>query len=235
MHLAESLRGYQKMVEVEKNGGRPVNRLRSMNQAERKKEKTRKKTKWYKKGENETVLFVPCTPGGTLAKRMRAVEERGREDRGWNVKIVEMGGQTLKDKICKSNPWAGKLCGHEQCFSCMNGYGGDCRRKNVGYKITCSECKSEYHGETSRTMLCRGKEHMKGLLEKKKESVLWEHSESVHEGWQIKYRMQATGYFSEPLTRQINEAVRIFNTTNNMNRKNEWKKTAIPKATFERQ
>ena len=91
------------MVDVEKNGGRLVNRPRSMEQVERKKEKTRKKTTWYKKGNNETVLFVPCTPGGTLAKRMRAVEERGRSDRGWKAKIVEMGGQTLREQICKSS------------------------------------------------------------------------------------------------------------------------------------
>ena len=42
-------------------------------------------------------------------------------------------------------------------------------------------------------------------------------------------------FFKDPLTRQINEAVRIANTTNNMNRKNAWKKTAVPLTTFVRQ
>ena len=65
--------------------------------------------------------------------------------------------------------------------------------------------------------------------------MLWEHSEQVHEGRDVSYTMQATGFFSEPLTREIDEAVRIFNTTNAINRRNEQKKTAIPKATFERQ
>ena len=146
-----------------------------------------------------------------------------------------MGGQTLREQICKSNRWAGKPCEHEQCFSCKEEHGGDCRRKSVGYRITCRECRAEYHGETSRTMFCRGKEHMKGLDEKKKESVLWEHSQSAHEGQQIDYTMQATGFFKDPLTRQINESVRIANTTNNMNRKNAWKKTAVPLTTFVRQ
>ena len=223
------------MVEVEQSGGRPVNRLKSMDQLQRKKEKMRKRIKWYKDGEYETVLFIPCTPGGTLAKRMREVEERGRMDRGLKAKIVEMGGQTLKEQLCRSNPWSGKPCENSHCFPCKEENGGDCRRKNAGYKITCSECKAEYHGETSRTMFCRGKEHLKGLTEKRKESVLWEHSESVHEGRDVSYTMRATGFFSEPLTRQIDEAVRIFNTTNAINRRNEWKKTAIPKATFERQ
>ena len=127
------LKGYQRMINVEQNG---VNRIRSMDQLERRKEKMRKKTNWYKKGNYETVLFVPCTPGGILAKRMRDVEERGRSDRGWKAKIVEMGGQTLKEQICKSNPRSGKSCGHIQCFACKEEKGGDCGRKNVENKIT---------------------------------------------------------------------------------------------------
>ena len=116
--IESGLKGYQKMVDVdqEQRGGRPFNRLESMDQLERKKEKMRKRIKWYKKGEYETILFIPCTPactpGGTLAKRMREVEERGRRDRGWKVKLVEMGGQTLKEQLCRSNPWSGKPCKH---------------------------------------------------------------------------------------------------------------------------
>ena len=145
-----------------------------------------------------------------------------------------MGGQTLKEQICKSNPWSGKSCGHIQCFACKEEKGGECRRKNVGYKITCSECACEYHGETSRTMFCRGKEHLRGLTQRKKESVLWEHCESVHEGREVGFRMQATGYYRDPLSRQINEAVRIYNANNVMNRRNEWRRTAVSRATYER-
>ena len=233
--IESGLMGYQKMVDVERNGGRPVNRLRSINQIQRKKDKMNKKTKWYKNGGYATVLFIPCTPGGTLAKRMREIEERGRSDRGWRVKIVEVGGQTLKAQLCKSNPWSGNPCGHSQCFACREGEGGDCRRKNVGYKITCSECKRAYHGETSRNMFCRGKEHLRALTQRKKESVLWEHCESEHEGRQISFKMEATGFFREPLSRQVDEAVRIYNAPNNLNRRNEWRKTAVPRAMYERQ
>ena len=41
-----------------------------------------KRTKWNKKEDYTTVLFVPCTPGEILAKRMREEEERGRRDSG---------------------------------------------------------------------------------------------------------------------------------------------------------
>ena len=46
------------------------------------------------------------------------------------------------------------------------------------------------------TMFCRGKEHLKGLLQRKKGSVLWEHCESVQ---QVAFKMEATAYFREPL------------------------------------
>ena len=42
--------------------------------------------------------------------------------------------------------------------------------------------------------------------------------------------MKATGYFTEPMTRQINEAVRIHHSTDTMNRKGEWKRIAVPQA-----
>ena len=95
---------------------------------------------------------------------MREVEERRRSDRGLRAKIVEMGGQTLKEQIYKSNPWSGNPCGHSTVF-CMQreGEGGDCKRKNVGRKITCSEFKSTNHGETSCNMFGGGKEHLRAL------------------------------------------------------------------------
>ena len=76
---------------------------------------------------------------------------------------------------------------------------------------------------------------MKSLEQRKKESVLWEHCEVVHEGRDVGFKMKAAGYYKEPLTRQVNEAVRIFNGPNTMNRKNEWRKTAVPRAIFEKQ
>ena len=230
--IRSGLTGYQHMVEVEKAGGRPVNRLRKTNKNERKKEKERKKDNWYKNDLYSTVLFVPCTPGSILAKQLQQVESHDSEDRGWRVKIVEMGGQTIRSQTCKSNPWADRQCGKEKCLPCRSEKGGNCRKKNVGYKITCNTCNSEYHGETSRTMYCRGEEHLKALNARSKESVLWDHCKSQHEGQMVSFTMKATGYFREALTRQIDEAVRIFHTSNAMNRKGEWRKTAVPKATY---
>ena len=148
---------------------------------------------------------------------------------------MEMGGQTLRSQTSKSNPWAGRPCNKESCFPCKNEKGGDCRRRNVGYRIICQACNAEYHGETSRTMFCRGEEHLKALNSRAKESVLWAHCESHHDGEIIPFTMKATGSFKDPLTRQINEAVRIYHAKNPMNRKGEWRKTAVPRATYSRE
>ena len=146
-----------------------------------------------------------------------------------------MGGQTLRSQLSRSDPWAGKSCGDISCFPCKEEKGGDCRRKNVGYSITCKECNAEYHGESSRNMYSRGDEHAKGLRNKCQENVLWSHCITCHQGRMVPFRMKATGYFTEPLTRQVNEAVRIFHCARSMNRRGEWKKIAVPRIQFSRE
>lgn len=233
--ITAGLRGYEKMQEVEKAGGRPVNRLRATDRIERKQQKQKKKDTWYKDGDYATVMFVPCTPGSVLCKRLKEVEERGREDRQFKVKIMEMGGQTLRSQLTKSDPWSGKACGRENCFPCKIDKGGQCQRRNVGYQIECQACKAIYHGETSRTMFLRGGEHLEGLNSKASDSVLWAHCVTCHGGEVVPFRMKATGYFMEPLTRQVDEAVRIHCCTNLMNRKSEWRKAAVPRAAYIRE
>ena len=105
-----------------------------------------------------------------MAKRMREVEERGRSDKGWRAKIVEMGGQTLKEQICKSNPWSGKPCGHSRCFACREGKGGDCRRKDVGYKTLVANVNTRI--TEPRNMFGRGKEHLRAHPKKERISVV---------------------------------------------------------------
>ena len=236
--IQSGLKGYNKMREQELNGGRPVNRRKEDNRNQRRKEKSNTTRNWYKNKNNKyhTVLFVPCTPRGTLAKRLREVEERGHRDRGWRVKVVEMSGQTIRSQISKANPWPNKTCEDPKCFPCKEEKGGgNCQRKNVGYCITCKACKAEYHGETSRNMLTRGEEHLRALENKSKNSVLWNHCVTHHQGEETPFTMKATGYYTEPLTRQINEAVRIHHCTNLMNRKGEWRKTAAPRPQFIRE
>ena len=69
--LLSGIKGYEKMLQVELEGGRPVNRPDSRDRIQRKKKKIVEKKTWYKRGGNDTVLFVPTTPGSILATRIR--------------------------------------------------------------------------------------------------------------------------------------------------------------------
>ena len=51
------LTGWDKMVEEQKRGGRPINRPRNYEEKKRREEKWRKKANWFKTGGYTTVLF----------------------------------------------------------------------------------------------------------------------------------------------------------------------------------
>ena len=55
-----------------------------------------------------------------------------------------------------------------------------------------------------------------------------------HIGEEAVFTMTTCGYFTEPLSRQIHEAVRIHDAINIMNRRGEWKNTAVSQAHFVR-
>ena len=84
-------------------------------------------------------------------------------------------------------------------------------------------------------MFSRGEEHHRALNNKSKESVLWTHCLARHQGQLVPFCMRASRYFVEPLSRQVDEAVRIFHSKNLMNRKGEWKKTAVARPQYLRE
>ena len=117
-----------------------------------------KKNSPDKKLEILTVLFVPRTPGGELAARLRSAENEISKITGDLVKIVESAGTKMKSQLHKSNPWAGSLCDRDDCLVCKNNgeKQGDCKRRNVVYKTTCRRCQEKgvaksYYGESART------------------------------------------------------------------------------------
>ena len=90
-----------------------------------------------------SVLFVPKTPGGELARRLRQAETELEALTGDKVKIVEKAGTMVKRILTKSNLWAGGQCGRQECLVCSTEGGGDCRRRNVTYKTQCLLCKEK--------------------------------------------------------------------------------------------
>ena len=73
--------GFDKMLEATTNGGRPINRARSWNEDIRQKKKELQSKNWYRQGGYDVPLFVPHTPRGELAKRMRAKEVENNQGR----------------------------------------------------------------------------------------------------------------------------------------------------------
>ena len=68
------------------------------------------------------------------------------------------------------------------------------------------------------------------------ESAMNKHKQNEHNGEEIKYRMEITKPFKDPLTRQANEAVRISSLKKNeiLNSKNEFNHPPVARISVER-
>ena len=85
----------------------------------------------------------------------------------------------------------------------------------MGYRWRCLKCQVEdkvqvYEGESGRSARIRGAEHLKDLEKKRQKSVLYKHLQNAHNGEEAKFKMEITQKFKDALTRQANEAVRIY-------------------------
>ena len=76
----------------------------------------------------------------------------------------------------------------------------------------------------------RGAEHMRDFNKGKEDSALCKHKHNDHNGEEMKYRMEITNKFQDPLTRQANEAVRISNRKKHelLNSKNDFNHPPSP-------
>ena len=239
--IKSGVEGFDRMMEASKNGGRPVNRARTWEQDRRQKKKELQKNNWYRQGGYDVPLFVPHTPGGELAKRMRAKEGENNQGRTIRFKIIEKGGVTLEKKLRRSNPWAGGKCGRAMCFPCQGPKGGNCWREGVTYSLWCEECGEKvaaYQGETGRNGFTRGREHLESLEAKNEDkSVLWLHSIFHHQRREdVPYSMRVTGGYKDSLDRQVMERVHISNWRGpvRMNRKNEMGGVRVERTEYRR-
>ena len=243
--VKSAMDGFERMVQVERQGGRPVNRPRSWEEDRRQVQKESRKQNWFRAGGHHVPVFVPHTPGSELAKRMRAKEEENNQGRKIRFLIVELGGTKIHNLLWKPNPWPATSCGRPACFPCKGEKGGDCSKQGVTYNLYCLDCQGNkslqvkvaaYPGETGRNMHERGKEHLSNL-EKRSEvdSVLWLHSLHHHQGrLDVEYRMVCTGSHRTPLDRQLSEKIQIcrFKGDILMNRKSEMGGAVVERERF---
>ena len=73
--VTSALKAYNEMIEKDQQGIEPLYRPRDWRSVERAEEKRVKKNEWFrgKEGKNETVVFVPATPGSELKKRYQKI------------------------------------------------------------------------------------------------------------------------------------------------------------------
>ena len=257
------LKGWDRMVAEQNKGARPINRPRSYEESERRQQKARKKTNWFKGGGYTSVLFCPWTPGGELAKRWRESEERGSSTRGWRYKVVELSGRPVSSILC-SNPWTGP-CADDKCLVCTSGGNGPCGRPGCTYEITCVTCKqtgpttipgeehneserqtkrvsvgqptvSKYFGESGYGGNTRGRDHQTSVAKRDKANALWRHCELYHGGETAEFTMSVLATSKQPYIRRIREGIHIVAGEQDilLNSKEEYLQGAIPYTRFQR-
>ena len=228
--VMSALNAYDKMVERDEEGVEPLYRPRGWNEVERAKRRRAKKGDWFKGGDqrNESVVFVPATPGSELRRRYQKIIQ----DAKVRIAVAEVPGASLKKRIQKSDPFREKTCRDaDVCMVCGDGDGGRCRREGVTYEVKCKGCEGKYIGETSRNAFSRGLEHKAGLTKQDKKSPLHLHNLERHGGRAPGFEMKVTGVFGgDALKRQVRESVMIQQTPEEelLNRRDEWRQVKLP-------
>ena len=215
-------------------------------------EKEKKKAGWFKAGGggSDFPIFCPMTPGGRLAAKWKKVAEDIRWSTGGDVsaRVVEQGGIPLHAVLGKPLPQQEDNCRKTDCQPCL---GGQTKHQSchqgalggVGYELECNICKLEgkmavYSGETSRTFYTRTKEHLSGFATKKEDNPMLKHQSNFHPGVDPNYSMRVLQVFKDPLTRQVNEGVRINNNRSTpgylMNSKSEFRQGEVARVTVTR-
>ena len=77
---------------------------------------------------------------------------------------------------------------------------------------------------------------MKDLEKKKQKSVLFKHQMTDHRNEEVKFQMTITNKFKDALTRQANEAVRIFSVpeTSSLNSKSKFNHPPLARVVVEK-
>ena len=176
-----------------------------------------------------TVIFVEQTKDGKLAKDIREVVSRLVHIIGFNVKVVERTGTSLRNNMPNTNPWSGSHCTRDECITCNQEAEEKppCTKRNLVYENICVKCNpdavkkgelkvinsevpSVYVGETARSVQERAREHWESWKNKDSDSHILKHWVLHHgsEG-EPEFVMKVVQFHRSALSRQVGEAIRI--------------------------
>lgn len=257
--IESTLAAWDKILEEDRTGERPLYRERAWRREERQKEKEKKAAGWYKQlggKKSDFPIFCPMSPGGRLAERWRKVAEEVRRASGGKVRptIVEQPGLPISALLVDS--LAGELddCGKEDCNPCQTGTTRklSCRRVTLGgmvYNASCLTCRERgvregevlascYHGRTCRCLYSRQKEHFAGLAGQKEDNPLWKHKENFHPQEDNQIVIEAERFFQDTPSHQIFEGICINNSPSSpgmlMNSRAEYEQGAVARVVIAR-
>ena len=253
--IRSALTAWEKQKTLNVQGIRPMYRTKEWNKDERILAKEKKSTQWFRRGNNDCdfPIFCPFTPGSILLEKWKRVAEDVRKSSKNKVKpkIIELGGTTLRSLLCKSAPKEEEQCEAEDCNVCTSNNSKNnnlkCRKitnGGLGYQAQCKECQKEgktsiYHGETSRPLYTRAKEHLQQAQRgDSNDKPLLKHANTFHPGKEPNFEITVNKFFMDPLSRQIDEGVRINNSESDngllMNSKSEFHQGAVPRVVMMR-
>ena len=246
--IQSALIAYEKQVEMDRIGERPLYRPREWQREERARMKESKKSGWFRKlggKTNDFSIFCPASPGGKLAEKWRKVMEEVRESSSGLVRgyVAEKSGIPLSALLFNTQPGEKDNCGKNDCNPCSRGTTKrlSCRKVSLGgmvYSCSCLSCKlaeqekvSMYHGRSARTLYTRQSEHISGCVAKRTDNALFKHTQLFHEGVMPEFEFQAERFFSDATSAQIFEGVSINNTPSDegylMNSKAEYQQGEV--------
>jgi hypothetical protein len=225
--ITDAVRGFEKMLKAEEEGGRPVDRPRDYQEASRRRAKEDKRGRYYRKEKRGTrvregVIIIPPTPDSVLAKELKKICQEELKGTNISLAIQERGGRRLGQALGTTVPGRGERrhCQREKCFACNSGQEGVCRKTGLGYEITCNVCQSnnniisKYAGETGKNLYMRGTDYVRDVDKKLADKPLWKHVIEKHGGRMEvpmfqHFTMSLTQHFTFPQRRKANEGVRI--------------------------
>ena len=205
-----------------------------------------------------SVLFIDNTKRGTLAKRLQIEESRLSAMTGYRIRVAEAAGTPLSMLLPSTNPWGVQDCARPDCIVCDQGdeKTQNCKTRNILYENRCTLChdinvkedkktqpyhmdgKGIYVGESSRSMYERGKEHQKDREDTKEDSHQIKHWKLHHPDLEEppKFKFKIVSSFSDPMTRQLAESVRIERRgENTLNSKSEYSRCRVPRLKIDKE
>ena len=196
--LKSSFNAFEKMLEEDRKGNKPLYRPRSWNAENRLQYKENKKNNWYKIAKDSeksytSIMMVPPTPGSELLKDMKEREYELNKYSTDRIKFVE-----IEQMLTNKNPFENKRCSDKWCPLCKGDYGEikiPCNTNNAGYRWICKTCEKDkkvakvYEGETSRSIRIRTMEHIAGYRNKISSNVLYKHKTLEHINEKVEYKL----------------------------------------------